>query len=367
VEGYSGHVGVAGFSDGSDSTDAGVVGVGGRYGVSGLGGPDGDGVFGLTAVNFRSGVYGLHGADGVGFGVAGRTFSSNPDAAGAYGHAPDGMATGVIGYSAGGAGVKGVSSNATGVRGEALGGDSINDVGVSGSGHGPNGRGVIATAEGGIAMLGASTDGPGLYSASSNGPGAILRSDNQIAVYAYTGNPAGYALVTGGDNVYGDIYVNGQIMATGGCCSNITTTAGVREVYAIEGMRSLLSDQGTAQLVDGRAVITIDPLFAQAVNLNEKYQVFLTPHSAGTLGLAAINLTARSFEVRELNKGQGNFEFSWRIDAVRNGYEQVRLAPAPPALAAAPVPEMPVIGPPPAAPAMPVMDPPPAVPPMPDK
>jgi hypothetical protein len=71
------------------------------------------------------------------------------------------------------------------------------------------------------------------------------------------------------------------------------------------------------------------------VSLAEGYRVFVTPWSADTTGLAVINRTATSFEVRELNKGTGSFKFDWRIEAARKGYEKDRMAPAP-AVPAAP-------------------------------
>jgi hypothetical protein len=75
--------------------------------------------------------------------------------------------------------------------------------------------------------------------------------------------------------------------------------------------------------------VKIDPLFAQTVDLSEPYMVFLTPLSFDTSGLGAGNLTASSFEVRELNRGKGNFTFSWRITALRKGYADDRMAAAP--------------------------------------
>ncbi len=51
---------------------------------------------------------------------------------------------------------------------------------------------------------------------------------------------------------------------------------GSRAVYAVQATGDWIEDFGTAQLVDGQATVTIEPVFAQMVNLAE-YQVFLTP------------------------------------------------------------------------------------------
>ena len=74
-------------------------------------------------------------------------------------------------------------------------------------------------------------------------------------------------------------------------------------------------------------MVSIDPLFADAADLR-LYQVFVTPWSDDTSGLAVINRTASSFEVVELASGKGDFAFDWRIDAPRNNVAP-RLAPAP--------------------------------------
>ena len=99
-------------------------------------------------------------------------------------------------------------------------------------------------------------------------------------------------------------------------------------MYAEEATQNYFSDQGSATLKHGRAVVKIDPLFAQTVDLSKPYMVIVTPLSFDTTGLGVGNLTARSFEVRELNGGTGTFTFSWRITALRKGYTE-RMAAAP--------------------------------------
>lgn len=203
---------------------------------------------------------------------------------------------------------------------------------------------------GGQGVLGQTAAGTGVYGTSGSGAGGIFESDSGDGVRASTSSPDAYALVTGGRGVYGNAYIDGSLQVTGACCAVVATTAGTRQMYAVEATRQTFSDEGTASLKDGRATIPMDPLFAQAANLSADYQVFLTPHSADTAGLAAVNLTATGFEVRELHGGQGDFQFSWRVDAVRRGYEQVRMEPIPTAPGAPPLApatlEMPPVDPP---------------------
>jgi hypothetical protein len=93
-------------------------------------------------------------------------------------------------------------------------------------------------------------------------------------------------------------------------------------LYCQESPENWFEDFGEGKLVDGKAVIQIDPLFAQTVNTSVKYHVFLTPQDE-PLTLAVANKTATSFEVR--GPGGANISFSYRIVAKRKGYENIRL------------------------------------------
>jgi hypothetical protein len=96
-----------------------------------------------------------------------------------------------------------------------------------------------------------------------------------------------------------------------------------RLLYCQESPENWFEDFGEGRLADGKAVIEIDPLFAQTVNTSVKYHVFLTPQDE-PLTLAVANKTAASFEV--IGPAGANISFSYRIVAKRKGYENVRLA-----------------------------------------
>ena len=66
------------------------------------------------------------------------------------------------------------------------------------------------------------------------------------------------------------------------------------------------------------AHIALEPTFAQTVNTNLDYHVFLTPRREceGPTG----------FEVRELHHGSSSIAFDYRIIAKRKNHETVRLA-----------------------------------------
>ena len=51
--------------------------------------------------------------------------------------------------------------------------------------------------------------------------------------------------------------------------------AALRLLYVEESTEVWFSDYGFGQLVDGVAIVPIDPIFVQTVNLNEPYLVFV--------------------------------------------------------------------------------------------
>ncbi len=308
---------------GSSTSGYGVYGASsGSYGVYGGGGTNGYGVYGAATGTSSFGVYGSSGNVGV------------------YGTA---TGAGIYGISTSGYGVYGTSGY-IGVYGT---GTNYGVYGISSSGNG-----VYGTSSTGVALFGSNSgSGSGFYGYSANGPGGVMGSNTTEGARFYTRNSSYYALITGSlPNTYGHVYVTGNLHVTGTCCSSVKQSDGSeRQMYAVEFTQNVYSDQGTAQLVNGRAVINIDPVYAAGVNLSAGYQVFVTPKSFDTLGLAVGNETATSFEVRELGKGTGNFSFDWRIDALRTGHETERMAPAMPAPTTGgsvyDVPDAPVIAP----------------------
>ena len=96
-------------------------------------------------------------------------------------------------------------------------------------------------------------------------------------------------------------------------------------LYAIEGPENWFEDLGGAQLLNGTALVRIEPTFAQTVNTETEYRVFLTPNG-DCKGLYVTNKTTNSFEVHELGGGTSSISFDYRIIAKRKGYENIRLA-----------------------------------------
>ena len=95
-----------------------------------------------------------------------------------------------------------------------------------------------------------------------------------------------------------------------------------RTVYTVQVTGNRLEGFGEAQLVDGQATVTVEPVFAQTVNLSE-YHVFLTP--LGDCPLFVAEKTPASFTVKAMGGQACRIAFDYRIVANRLGYESVRL------------------------------------------
>lgn len=129
----------------------------------------------------------------------------------------------------------------------------------------------------------------------------------------------------------GDVWAAGDADLDQGTKSAIVQTQayGRRKLYCMESPEIWFEDFGTAQLVNGQATVTIEPLFLQTINTGVPYHVFVTP-LGDCNSLYVTNKAATTFEVRELGGGTANIEFDYRIAAKRLGFEDLRLEPPEP-------------------------------------
>jgi hypothetical protein len=263
-------------------------------------------VVNTATAGYCHGIYGQsNSADGRG--IYGYAAASSGSTIGVYGRSESTDGRAVYGYGPG-----------YGVYGE-----STNDIGVYG--YGP-----------GYGVYGESTDGTGV---AGHGGAAF---DLTIGVYGISEASAGYgvhgrAYSSTGVNygVYGrtyspdgyGVYYQGGLGGTGLQTTIVETRDhGWRHFYNPGSTEPWFEDFGSAQLVEGRSVVDIDIVFAQAVNLEEPYPVFLTP--LGDCGLYVAEQTATSFTVRALDGRTCSIAFHYRILARRAGHEGVRLEPA---------------------------------------
>ena len=175
-------------------------------------------------------------------------------------------------------------------------------------------------------------DGPSIWGDQTGNLGdLILKSNDDVHVYLEQTDPGGssgylYVHNNAGATVW-RVFENGDTWSAGTKAALVNTEEyGERTLYAMESPEVWFEDFGTAQLADGQATVTIEPLFLQTINTEVPYHVFVTP-LGDCNGLYVTNKTATSFEVRELGGGTANIEFDYRIVAKRLGFEDLRLEP----------------------------------------
>ncbi len=106
----------------------------------------------------------------------------------------------------------------------------------------------------------------------------------------------------------------------------VATSDGARALYAEEAAEVWFSDYGFGQLQGGQVEVAIDTVFAQTVNLEEPYHVFV--QSYGTANLYVSERSQTGFVVQGRD-GDEDVAFSYRIVAKRCGYEKLRLERSP--------------------------------------
>jgi len=300
------HYGVSALASGSSSVFGGLFNVGSA----------GTGVhYGSYASSYASssnpsyGVYGFGSNYSTGS-VYGGYFETTSDGTGShYGlsasaasTSPDSATNGVYGYG----------SNSS--SGYVAGGEFITSPFGSGSHAGAVGFGYSSSAPYSTVGL----EGLGINTSYGTAYGG------EFFANAYSGTGYGiYSSVTGSGYA---AYFNGNMTATGTKSAAVKMNSGeYRHLYCQESPENWFEDFGEGQLVNGKSLITLDPLFTQTVNTNITYHVFLTP-GGDCNGLYVVNKTPTSFEVRELRAGNSSLTFSYRVVAKRKGYENLRLA-----------------------------------------
>lgn len=91
-----------------------------------------------------------------------------------------------------------------------------------------------------------------------------------------------------------------------------------------EGPEAAMYIRGTAQLRSGRARIELPEHFRLLAS-EPGMTVQLTPRSLESRGLATSRVSLTGIEVGELRGGTGNYDFDWRVEAVRKGWENYQV------------------------------------------
>ena len=280
---------------------------------------------------------------GTTFGVLGLNASTGSDSAAVLGNA---FAKSGTTY-----GVKGVNSSsgqfAAGVEGEnfATSGETLGMVGFAES---PNGTGTFAFASGesktAFGLLGCCAVGvwgdsgvgglfgtSGVVGSADDGKGGTFLNNSPSGfptayLFNSTSNHKSPVMEAAGNFGSCTTDTDGNLTCTGTKSAVVPLENGQRQValYAVEAPQNWFEDFGSGQLASGAAVVTMDPTYAQTVDLAADYHVFLTPEG-DCQGLYVSHKTAVGFEVHELGGGHSNVAFAYRIVALRRGYENVRL------------------------------------------
>jgi hypothetical protein len=234
------------------------------------------------------------------------------------------------------------------IVGEATAGTSFN-VGLNGFSASSGGVGTFGTGEVGSntaqGIAGCCAIGVwGDSGASGSGPaGVVATADDAKALVVVNNSPSGLptailvnnesstnnlgVLVAQGKFGFCSIDTNGNLFCSGNITPVVPVDHGQRHValYYVEAPQNWFEDFGSGQLASGAATVPLDPTFTQTVDTVSDYHVFLTPEG-DCRGLYVSHKTATGFEVREFGDGQSNIAFSYRVVALRQGYQSVRLA-----------------------------------------
>ena len=269
----------------------------------------GSAIIGRASADTSPAIAAYH--EGTGHALYGSTSSGYPTIGGVN----DGSGQGVDGRSEQGVGVRGFTNNSDGTDG------SYGVVGVQ-TGYSVSDSpdtfwkgGGFFGGDDGVVGLTNESGGFGVF-----GYNAAAASGSGYAGRFISENGNGVR-ISSPDGTVG-LQVSGGSLAVDSSVKNavVPTDQGERLLYAAEATEVVFADHGFGQLSNGTASIAIDPLFAQTVNLDRPYHVFVQVY--GDAEVYVENRTAAGFDVM-LREGDDSVAFSYRIVAKRR-----RLHPA---------------------------------------
>ena len=326
------------FGQSMDTVGAGMGLVGYSGAPSGFGlyayetGSSGAGVYGrwqtASTIGAGSTRIGVWGDSSSGFGVVG----SSDIVVGVFGDSSSGI--GVLAESRDGPGIVGESDFAVGAVGRTGNGAAgLNGIYLASSTTGSGFTGVGAWGDtdvsGGIGTLGTADDGNALFGINGSFNHETLYVENDSGFNG--GTPLAARFAGPGSSTYCYIPRDSADNGTGDLICTGTKSAAVPvqgnrmvRLYAVEAADNWFEDAGSGQLANGSVTIAFDQVFAQTINGDMDYHVFLTPNGECE-GLYVTHKGAQGFEVHELHSGKSNIAFDYRIMARRKGFETVRM------------------------------------------
>jgi hypothetical protein len=206
---------------------------------------------------------------------------------------------------------------------------------TSGSGTGVEGR-TVGTGFAGLFMNTNLASGHTALLVENQGTGiggafTIPRSSSAAAALFSTTAGTGWAghfraTSTTGKGVLIETNGGAGLQVVGGTKNAVVgTTGGARALYTEESSEVWFTDYGFGRTEHGRVRILIDPTFAQTINPEQPYHVFLEEYGKAQLYVA--ERTPLGFVVQSVSGA--DVEFSYRLVAKRRGFEGNRLERAP--------------------------------------
>ncbi len=266
------------------------------------------------------GVRGIVAATGTGsyFGVYGSVSGGTGNNYGVYGTSDGDDGFGVDAYNSNASGT-GLIATGNGATGSYL----------------TTGTGIAGTGIDGIYGKASSTTGTGIIGAGNNGTVTTLINGSGIAGTGNTIGVAGFSTVAG-DGVWGGYFeasgnaqyayvagqasgVNYKINGTGSVSTIVKRPNGSRaNMFCPEAPEILFQDYGVGKLINGKAHINVDPIFANNIIVNNDHPLKVFVQLEGDCkGVYVTNKSANGFDVIELQNGNSNVSFSWTIVANR--------------------------------------------------
>jgi hypothetical protein len=171
----------------------------------------------------------------------------------------------------------------------------------------------------------------GVFLAPNGGKGMFIDSHSSTNTLEARNTGTGFAAEFHGYGSAKGVYVETQggagLQVKGGTKNAVVATpSGAKALYTEESTEVWFTDYGFGKLEHGRARILFDPSFAQTINPDEPYHVFIQPY--GRAEMYVQERTPLGFTVA-IKDGDPGSEFSYRIVAKRLGFEGNRLEPAP--------------------------------------
>ncbi len=243
------------------------------------------GSYSYTSNGNYAGVYGEDvGVNGYGiWGVA-----SDATGYGVYGSDYTNGATGVFG----GGGTTGVYGN----------GGSTGVYGYSGAGYG----GEFADGNGDFGVVGNETDGFGGWFLDAAGDYGRIGDALDGAAGVFDNTAGTFMYISYGSSGY----------ITNGTKSTEVKDESNQErlLFCNESPEVMFEDYGEGQLTNGKAHITLDPLFAKNVSITSKHPLRVYVQLEGDCkGVYVTNKSANGFDVKELSQGTSYVSFQWHI------------------------------------------------------